>query len=97
MVTFTAKLIKVGNSHSIIVPAPLVSSGLLVKGEELEVEIKTRHDRIVQENDDLKRKLKSCEVLLKEKGLDSLFNKTISKKDSEKFKEELKRNSGGRI
>lgn len=97
MVTFTAKLIKVGNSHSIVVPAPLISSGLLVKGEEVEVEIKTRHDRIVQENDDLKRKLNEVQALLKEKGLDTLFNKTISEIDSEKLEEELKRNSGERI
>lgn len=90
MVTFTAKLIKVGNSHSIVVPAPLISSGLLVKGEEVEVEIKTRHDRIVQENDDLKRKLNEVEMILKEKGLPSLSELIVDE-------EELKKNSGKRI
>ncbi len=60
MVKFTAKLMKVGNSHSIVVPAPLISSRLTVKGEELEVIIKTRHDKIMQENNDLGRKLKEA-------------------------------------
>lgn len=71
---------KVGNSHSFVVPAAYIRASLIKKDETYEIEIETKHDKLEIENNNLKRKLKEVNALLKEKGLPEIFDEDTASK-----------------
>lgn len=90
MVKFSAKLTRIGHSHGFIVPAAFVNAGLIGRDEEYQIEVETKQERLKMENNSLKRKLEKMNTLLKEKGIEPVFDENISL-------EEDKKDSGGRI
>lgn len=74
------KIMKVGNSYALVIPSAYIKTRLLEAGKFYEIDINTREDKIIYENDLLKRKLDEANAILEKKNLKPIvlhFNKEI--------------------